>query len=326
MANQQEGASTLYKTHHFEAIKLKKTQSGPQYFQLARIAVKGTTPCAESQGTKASSNSPPGKRTCHAIHKLDALKHVQIMWNLLNMLKWLKKWRPCQARAMQKCSSFLTWQPCPAKTKTRTSPGWALGNTFMQTWTRSKKIERHSNLIQSPNLRRCSCICKVSWIITPPTIPQLQLSWHTATRSQASRNCKRQITRLVQTETYRNVPLRCFPQCSRANSIPLSAPSTWHDMIKIEIVCSPSSASHQPSTELRQDVGPAWQLLLCFCQGAIGVLVKQHPGLLSPQAFGEGLIWGHRVRTYQASWLNSRSTTCLPLLCIPHVICIYIYM
>ena len=95
-------------------------------------------------------------------------------------------------------------------------------------------------------------------------------------------------------------------------------------MSKIEIVCSPSSASHQPSTELRQDVGPAWQLLLCFRQGAIGVLVKQHPGLLSPQAFGEGLIWGHRVRTYQAWWLNSRSTKCLLLLCISHVICIYV--
>lgn len=139
-------------------------------------------------------------------------------------------------------------------------------------------------------------------------------------------NAKGKLLDLWRTETYRNVPLRCFPQCSRANSIPSSAPSTWHDMSKIEIVCSPSSASHQPSTELRQDVGPAWQLLLCFRQGAIGVLVKQHPGLLSPQAFGEGLIWGHRVRTYQAWWLNSRSTTCLLLLCIPHVICIYVYM
>lgn len=75
------------------------------------------------------------------------------------------------------------------------------------------------------------------------------------------------------------------------------------DMSKIELVCSPSSASHQPSTELRQNVGPAWQLLLCFCQGAIGVLVKQHPGLLSPQGFEEGLIRGHRVRTYP-TWLH----------------------
>ena len=89
---------------------------------------------------------------------------------------------------------------------------------------------------------------------------------------------------LWRTETYRNSHWVVFHRVvAQILFLHLRHQHDRHDMSKIENVCSPSSASHQPSTELRQDVGLAWQLLLCFRRGAIGVLVKQHPGLLSPR-------------------------------------------